>query len=81
MKRDGRAVSLDKCFRATVRMYVLSADYRGPPGVPRPRQGAHGARRRNFSIRFPSGALINCGQLLKRRNEGTAPRCTRIALS
>lgn len=43
-------------------------------------------RRRNFSIRFPSGALINCGQLLKRRNEGTAAAAAaaahrRVALS
>lgn len=52
----------------------------GPAGVPlsaspapsTPRRKGSAARRRNFSIRFPSGALINCDQLLKRRNESAA---------
>jgi len=80
VRKDERAVSLDKCFRATVRMYVLFVGPPGSPSVPQLREGAFRARRRNFSIRFPSRTLINCGQLLKRQNEGTAMHLSRAFL-
>jgi len=81
VRRDWRAVSFDKCFRATVYMHALLSvgsiwgrvPSATPSPLPPPRdRKTQGTRRRNFSIRFPSAALINCGQFLKRRNEGTA---------
>lgn len=69
------------CYRIYVRA-ILSRSNLGPglpqsllsllPLLPPRDRKTQGTRRRNFSIRFPSGALINCGQFLKRRNEGTA---------
>lgn len=56
-------------YLRTLRRFNLGPGALGPPSCSKKAQGA---RRRNFSIRFPSEALINCGQFLKRRNEGTA---------
>lgn len=60
------------CYRTYVRTLRRSNPRPDALRPPFCAKKAQGARRRNFSIRFPSGALINCGQFLKRRNEGTA---------
>lgn len=73
VRRNGRAVSLDKCFRATVRMYVLLVD---PPPGPRVSSGpakgptVRAARISQFDFRSER-SLIAASSL---RGETKAPR-------